>query len=83
MRKSRNEHKSAGLPPIADMKEPFRHFAFVPEAAVSRCSKVVQKLDLFDDLVGAGEQRRGHVEAERLGGLEIDHQLVFHRRLHR
>jgi hypothetical protein len=30
---------------------------------------------LFDDLVGDGEQRRWHVEAEGLRGLEIDHQL--------
>ena len=33
----------------------------------------------FDHLVGAGEQRRWHVEAERLGGLEVDHQLVLGR----
>src|SRR5207245_10063506 len=37
----------------------------------------------FDHLVGAGEQRRWHGEAERLGSLKIDHQLVFGRRLHR
>jgi hypothetical protein len=27
---------------------------------------------LFDDLLGLGEQRRGHRKAERLGGSEVD-----------
>jgi hypothetical protein len=31
--------------------------------------------DLLDDLVGAGEKRRRHVQAKRLGGLEVDHEL--------
>src|ERR1700745_4189526 len=32
---------------------------------------------LFDHLVGTGEQRGRYVQAERLGSLEIDHQLVL------
>src|SRR5262245_1933706 len=38
---------------------------------------------LFDHLVGAGEERRWHVEAKRLGGFEVDDELVLGRRLHR
>jgi hypothetical protein len=31
--------------------------------------------ELFDHLVGKGEQLVGHGKAERLCGLEVDHQL--------
>src|SRR2546428_4469203 len=41
------------------------------------------KTSSLDDFVGAGEQLRWHVDAERLGGLEIDDKLVLGRRLHR
>src|SRR6266851_5939341 len=36
----------------------------------------------FDHFVGAVEQRQRHGEAERLGGLEIGHQLELGRQLH-
>jgi hypothetical protein len=36
---------------------------------------------LIDHLVGVGDERRRHVEAQRLGGLEVDRQLELGRKL--
>jgi hypothetical protein len=34
-----------------------------------------QQKGLFDHLIGAGEQRGRHRQAQRLGGLEIDREF--------
>src|SRR5262249_61809970 len=50
-----------------------------------RCAGIAYRMasNSFDHLVGADEQRRRHVEAERLRGLEIDHKLELGRLLNR
>jgi hypothetical protein len=47
------------------------------------CGQSQQGNPLFDHLVGAGEHRCRHFEAEGFRGLEVDYQLVLGRRLHR
>src|SRR5262245_36348684 len=51
---------------------------YLPRAAVSNRSKGSA---LFDHLIGAGEQRGRHFEAEHFGGLEVDHQFKLRRLL--
>lgn len=42
-----------------------------------------QSLCLFDDLVGTGDEYRRDVQPDRLGCLEVEHQIEARRLLHR
>src|SRR5262249_3202640 len=69
----------------ADIARLFTNVRFPPESgqtadvsicplcATTGCEQSQQGSRLFDDRVGAGEHSCGHLEAQRLGGLEIDH----------
>ena len=69
----------SALPPKADMCNALAHVCFVPIAGSCTATKEL----LFDNFVGPGEQRRRHSEAKRIRSLEINHQFVLGRCLHR
>jgi hypothetical protein len=48
----------------------------------SGCEQSQQGSPLFDHLVGARKHSGRQIKAKRLGGFQVEHQLVFHRRLH-
>src|SRR5262245_26606491 len=43
--------------------------------AITGCEQSQQTAQLFDHLVGAGQHARRQLKAERLCGLEVDHEL--------
>ena len=66
----------------------FSHFADLksdisrrPRSATSGCEQMQQVAPLFDDFVGSREQCSRHFEAERFGGLDVEHGFVFRRSL--
>jgi hypothetical protein len=61
----------------------FEFYSLVPEGSDVRFGQKRTFERLFNDLVGSGEQRRGHGETERLCCLQVYDQLVFAWRLHR
>ena len=62
----------SALPPKADINQDGRDVRFVPKADILRC-----------DLVGTQQERLRDGQAQRLGGLKVDDQVVFGRLLHR
>ena len=69
----------SSLPPQAAQEQTFADFL----GATSGPEQAQQGSPLLDHLVGAGEQTIRHGKAQHFRGLEIDHQLVLGRRLHR
>ena len=75
MRRTRIEHILSALPPLATEERTFGIGSFVPESDI----RIAATAPLFDHLVGNSEQFIRHVEAQCLGGVQVDDQLELGR----
>jgi hypothetical protein len=78
-RTRRPRNATSAIPPKADSSRTSPEVRFVP----TRDSCTAAYRTLFDHLVGLGEQRGRHGEAEAVSSLHIDHQLELGRLLDR
>ena len=69
----------SALPPKADIRGRDRDVRFGPKADSCNAAKSRYSITSSANLL---EMHR-HVEAQRLGGLEVDDKLILRRRLHR
>jgi hypothetical protein len=73
----------------ADIPDRQIDVCFTSKADIRSCERYVARgqkrtsTRLFNDLICRVQKALRHSEIERLGGLEIDDQFVFGRRLHR
>jgi hypothetical protein len=74
---SRSEDRSGVRPPP--------HESWSAEQPILRRSRGLQSrwLALFDRVVGTQQQRRGQLQADRIGGLDVDREFDPGRELHR
>ena len=71
---------SSGLTSIATKARTLREVRDGPKAAVSRCSKnPLPKVGLFDHLVGARDDRRRNLKADRFCSFQVNSELERHR----
>ena len=75
----RNVRAMSALPPKADIA---LHRSECPLCATFGREQPQQNRSLFDHLVGAGEQRRRHIDTHRLPGFDVDDQLKLCRLLY-
>ena len=68
---------TSGLPQATDIIRPAQLVRLVP--LPDSCT--VANSTLLDHLVGAGERRRRHAEAERFSSLEVDYEIELLRPL--
>ena len=68
--------------PLYPRKQTLRSASRMSALGQTATYAVQQKCQLFDHLVCTDEQPSRHAKAERLGGLEVDDQLVLGRCLH-